>query len=67
MFSMDMGVGVAQVMTSHKIPMMIVSAFVFNSFAAIVATSARGDVTTHFFWVESNITELKRHLSALLR
>jgi len=61
MFSMDTGAGAAQVTMSDKIPVTTVSAFAFNSFAAIVATSARANVTTHFFWVESNMIELKRH------
>ena len=64
MFSMDTGAGAAQVIMSDKLPVIIVSGFAFNSFAAIVDTSTRANVTAHFFWVESNMTKLKQHLLA---
>ena len=63
MLSMDMVVGAAQVIMSDKIPVVTVSAFVFNPHASLVAISARENVTTHFCWVESNMTKLKLHSS----
>ena len=64
MLFVDMEVGAAQVMMTNKIPVMTISTFVFNSFAAIMATSARSNVTPHSCWIESHITKLKRHSSA---
>ena len=61
MLSIDMVVGAAQVMMSNKIPEITVSAFVFNSCVALVATSARANMTTCFCWVKSSMTELKLH------
>ena len=48
MLSVDMECGAAQVVMSDKIPVMILSAFVFNSFVAIIAISPRANMQ-HIF------------------